>query len=160
MGKNRDRQESDQGFLNHELESLYHKIADEKLTDTAEGDLPRDEIRIAPGRPERKGQTEDPEADRESGMLGGNRVARLFLFTVPVLVIAAFVLFIWPTPYEYSTLKTSDRTYLVKTNRLTHTKVFFSKRKVADKTPAGNAGPAPPGSIGHQIARGQAAESE
>ena len=56
---------------------------------------------------------------------GENAVAKFFLFFLPAVLIIFFILFVWPTMYQYSTLKQGNRIYLVRANRLTDSKSYF-----------------------------------
>ncbi len=110
-----------QGNLLNELETMYKKVSEEK---------PGDPGILKDSPPGNDFQTEPAQllspADRSSrSKKGSANLAKFFLYSVPIVLIAAFALFIWPTPYQYGALKQGGRIYLVKTNRLTNFKSYF-----------------------------------
>lgn len=119
-----DRTQADQAFLNEELESLYRKVAEERLADAASfKDVPLDEseFRHEPGISGDK----TPAAKAGRGLNGANAVAKFLMFFVPAFLILGFAFFIWPTPYEHASIRHGGKKCLVKTNRFTDSKSYF-----------------------------------
>jgi cell division septation protein DedD len=119
-----DRTQADQAFLNEELESLYRKVAEERLADAASfKDVPLDEseFRHEPGISGYK----TPAAKAGRGLNGANAVAKFLMFFVPAFLILGFAFFIWPTPYDHTSIRHGGKKYLVKTNRFTDSKSYF-----------------------------------
>ncbi|HPL64399.1 MAG TPA: SPOR domain-containing protein [Syntrophales bacterium] len=109
-----------------ELESIYERVAEEGVG-SADDPVPADRGR-RPGK-RRSGIAAAEDAGKMKAW-----VARLWIpAAVFAAVLSLFAWFIWPTPYDYKSIKDGSRIYLVKTNRITGSMKYFHAGRWMDR---------------------------
>jgi len=110
-----------------ELESIYQRVSEEAIS-SADDPVPAVSV----------GSRQVPDKKRgDSAAAGkpGKARARIFRFLIPAAVFAAVLIlwFVWPTPYNYRSIKDGSRIYLVKENRITGSMKYFHAGRWMDR---------------------------